>query len=77
MDNTVKRAAIWSLSVAWRNGDDLKKWKTVIIPRGSGVRNMWGEAEENITLLLDHYPASVGKDGRLIHGFASNRAEPW
>ncbi len=23
-------------------------------------------AEENITLLLDHYPASVGKDGRLI-----------
>jgi len=25
-------------------GDELKKWKTVIIPRGTEVRNMWGES---------------------------------
>jgi hypothetical protein len=31
-------------AVAISSGDDLKKWKTVIIPRGAGVRNMWGES---------------------------------
>ncbi len=31
-------------AVAISAGDDLKKWKTVIIPRGAGVRNMWGES---------------------------------
>ncbi len=31
-------------AVAISAGDDLKKWKTVIIPRGVGVRNMWGES---------------------------------
>jgi hypothetical protein len=31
-------------AVAISAGDDLKKWKTMIIPRGPGVRNMWGES---------------------------------
>jgi hypothetical protein len=31
-------------AVAISAGDDLKKWKTVVIPRRSGVRNMWGES---------------------------------
>ena len=31
-------------AVAISAGDDLKKWTTVILPRGSGVRNMWGES---------------------------------
>ena len=31
-------------AVAISSGDDLKKWKTVIIPRGAGIRNMWGES---------------------------------
>jgi hypothetical protein len=31
-------------AVAISAGDDLKKWKTVVIPRGAGVRNMWGES---------------------------------
>jgi len=31
-------------AVAISAGDDLKKWKTVIIPRGGRVRNMWGES---------------------------------
>jgi hypothetical protein len=31
-------------AVAISAGDDLKKWKTVIIPRGAEVRNMWGES---------------------------------
>lgn len=31
-------------AVAISAGDDLEKWKTVIIPRGGGVRNMWGES---------------------------------
>lgn len=31
-------------AVAISAGDDLKKWNTVIIPRGAGVRNMWGES---------------------------------
>ena len=26
--------------------------------------------EENLTLLLDHYPASVGKEGRMIRSVA-------
>ena len=31
-------------AVAISAGDDLKTWKTVIILRGAGVRNMWGES---------------------------------
>lgn len=31
-------------AVAISSGDDLKKWKLVIISRGAGVRNMWGES---------------------------------
>jgi len=31
-------------AVAISPRDDLKKWKTVVIPRGAGVRNMWGES---------------------------------
>jgi len=31
-------------AVAISAGEDLKKWKTVVIPRGIGVRNMWGES---------------------------------
>jgi hypothetical protein len=31
-------------AVAISAGDDLKKWKTLVIPRGAGVRNMWGES---------------------------------
>jgi hypothetical protein len=31
-------------AVAISAGDDLKTWKTVIIPRGDRVRNMWGES---------------------------------
>jgi len=35
-------------AVAISAGDDLKKWKTVIVPRGVGVRNMWGESSISI-----------------------------
>lgn len=31
-------------AVAISAGDDLKTWKTVVISRGAGVRNMWGES---------------------------------
>ena len=31
-------------AVAISEGDDLKQWKTVVIPRGAEVRNMWGES---------------------------------
>lgn len=31
-------------AVAISAGDDLKNWKTAIIPRGVGVRDMWGES---------------------------------
>jgi hypothetical protein len=31
-------------AVAISAGDDLKNWKTVVISRGAGVRNMWGES---------------------------------
>ena len=31
-------------AVAVSAGDDLTKWKTVVIARGAGVRNMWGES---------------------------------
>ena len=31
-------------AVAISAGDDLREWKTQIIPRGVGVRNMWGES---------------------------------
>ena len=31
-------------AVAISTGDDLKKWKTLVIPRGAGVRSMWGES---------------------------------
>jgi hypothetical protein len=31
-------------AVAISTGDDLKKWKPRVIPRGAGVRSMWGES---------------------------------
>ena len=31
-------------AVAISTGDDLKKWNTMVIPRGAGVRSMWGES---------------------------------
>jgi len=31
-------------AVAISTGDDLKKWKPIVIPRGAGVRSMWGES---------------------------------
>jgi len=31
-------------AVAISTGDDLKKWNTMVIPRGVGVRSMWGES---------------------------------
>jgi hypothetical protein len=31
-------------AVAISAGDDLKTWKTVIVPRAAAVRNMWGES---------------------------------
>ena len=31
-------------AVAISTGDDLKKWKPIVIPRGAGVGSMWGES---------------------------------
>ena len=31
-------------AVAISTGDGLKKWKTIVIPRGAGVGSMWGES---------------------------------
>ena len=50
-------------AVALSAGDNLKKWKTVIIPRSSRVKNMWGES-------------SVIVDGSTVVNIARYGAKP-